>query len=497
MRTINQQKLERDLKEMCQTWDFSGFFIVNQGDECLVESGFGYADRMVPNGLEQRAIESDSRFIFHSESPLLVAIAVLQLVDERKIKLTDSLSRWIPEYPFADQIKVKHLLKSNSGIPDFYYNCLMVTFEGDPVHQQRTDEEKRVFEKRMLNQNRHFERVFELVKEGALLYAPGTKGRMGSATNWVFLAEIVKRITGETVLERLMKSVFEPLQMTKIKRGGDGDTVSYTVVNNTHLVRMPLDYPVEGLFSVTLSDMKTFLKALATRKVFSEASWKLLLRYDEEGEGIVFENANGFDCANIEFLGYGFYFYINHKTGVSFASLTNEEQRYKHIAGDQQYFRRMTREIVEAAFTFPEDTKLVPLSTKNMWQALSLKVEENQQSFVLETKSSVAMALMYKTKRAFVEMEGSRAVGLLVLDINPKKNYFNIDIIIIDKRFQGKGYGKIMLNWAIETLKKQGAKELEIGVSRYNHAAKKIYMDAGFTPKAVYDGGMNLHMLIE
>jgi len=94
-------------------------------------------------------------------------------------------------------------------------------------------------------------------------------------------------------------------------------------------------------------------------------------------------------------------------------------------------------------------------------------------------------------------MEGSRAVGLLVLDINPKKNYFNIDIIIIDKRFQGKGYGKIMLNWAIETLKKQGAKELEIGVSRYNHAAKKIYMDAGFTPKAVYDGGMNLHMLIE
>lgn len=83
MRNINQQKLERELKEMCQSWDFSGFFIVNQCDECLVESGFGYADRMVPNGLEQRAIKSDSRFIFHSESPLLVAIAVLQLVDEK------------------------------------------------------------------------------------------------------------------------------------------------------------------------------------------------------------------------------------------------------------------------------------------------------------------------------------------------------------------------------------------------------------------------------
>lgn len=51
-----------------------------------------------------------------------------------------------------------------------------------------------------------------------------------------------------------------------------------------------------------------------------------------------------------------------------------------------------------------------------------------------------------------------------------------------------------MLQWTVDKLTQEGAKELEIGVNRFNHAAKKIYLDIGFQPKAVYDGGMTLHM---
>lgn len=73
--------------------------------------------------------------------------------------------------------------------------------------------------------------------------------------------------------------------------------------------------------------------------------------------------------------------------------------------------------------SYPVDTKMVPLNTKNFWHVLNLTVADDQQQFVLECKSSIAMALMFKTKKAFVEMEGNRAVGLLVLDIDKKEGW--------------------------------------------------------------------------
>ena len=51
-----------------------------------------------------------------------------------------------------------------------------------------------------------------------------------------------------------------------------------------------------------------------------------------------------------------------------------------------------------------------------------------------------------------------------------------------------------MVKWAVDYLKNEGAKKLSIGVSRQNIGAKKIYLNAGFEPKSIYDGGMELEM---
>ena len=162
--------------------------------------------------------------------------------------------------------------------------------------------------------------------------------------------------------------------------------------------------------------------------------------------------------------------------------------------GTWRYFRRDSREAITSAFTYPTNTKIVKINKSNFWDALNLKVAQEQAEFVLEAKSSIAMGLMYPTKKTFIQMEGQVCVGLLVLDINPKKEYYHIDIILVDKRYQGRGYGKHILEFAVETLKAAGAKSLKIGVNRFNYGAQKIYMDAGFTPKSIYEEGMELHM---
>lgn len=490
---FNREQLNNAINRVAKDWDMSGGFVVIKDGACVHESVYGFENREL-----QRPMGRSSKYILHSESTFLVGLCALMLIEQGKLKFSDKLSKYIPEYQvnYAEEIKVVDLLKGTSGIPDFFYNHLMIELGENESCLALSDDDRRRLEIKTYNLNRSFDQVMEIIRGCALIYKPGTSDLGGSESNQVFLAEIVKRVSGMTVLDFLMSHVFMPLGMGDTKIGASSEGLSSVMIKEKEMVQTPLNYPVQGVFTTSLGDMTKLLTAMTEKKILSEKMWKRVLKYDSNGNGMIFENANGFDCGNITFLGFGFYFYFNQNTGLAFASLVNEEQTFRHVGGELRYFRRDSREVIEAAFTYPVNTKMVKLNKSNLWHALSLKVAEDQQGYVLETKSSVAMALMYSTKQAYVEMEGNRAIGLLVLDVNKTKNHYNIDIIIIDEKYQGRGYGKIMLKWAVEKLASEGAKELEIGVNRFNHAAKKIYLDAGFTPKAIYDGGMTLHMVI-
>ncbi len=481
---IDREKLTMDIEAVCKEWDISGSFMLIKDGELLHENFYGFADR-------EKALltKKESRYLLHSESGLLLGLCAFILIDQGKMKLKDKLSAFIPEYKHAELITIENLLRSNSGITDFFYSKLMIDLDNDETYKSLSDYEKKRAEQKCFNMERNFKSVMALIGDCELEYASGTTGLNDSESNWLFMAEVVRRVSSMSVFEFQKQFIFEPLEMTQVKEGSEADTVSYTVYKETELVRMPLDYPVEGLISATAEDLQKLLTALSSASLISKKMWKEALKYDEEGQGLVFENANGYDCARIEFLGNGFYLYFSHKTGIAFASLVNENQTVKCIDNQWHYFRRSSREVIEAAFTYPVAPRMVKLSTDNLWAALNIQVEEAQQGYVLEAKSSIAMGLLYKSKKPFVLMEGNRVVGLLVLDLDKKKDHYNIDIVQIDKRFQNRGYGKVMLNWAIEYLKNAGAKELEIGVNRFNLAA-------GFTPKSVYEEGMNLHMQI-
>ena len=58
-------------------------------------------------------------FRIASITKTFTATAVLQLVDEGKLKTSDKLSKWYPDFPNADKITIDDLLRMRSGIPDF------------------------------------------------------------------------------------------------------------------------------------------------------------------------------------------------------------------------------------------------------------------------------------------------------------------------------------------------------------------------------------------
>ena len=262
----------------------------------------------------------------------------------------------------------------------------------------------------------------------------------------------------------------------------------------TEHISVPVEFAVEGVFSVKNKDLEKLMMALLENHFLSETVWKTALRKNRNGNCIMYETAGGYHNVSIDFLGYSVTYYFDFNKMIAYSCVSNEQQLYKFTDNNWSYYRKEFRNIVTSIMTYPENTRMVRLTKKNFWNTLDISVRPEQNQFVLDAKASVALGLFYKTQQIYVQMEGDVVVGLLVLDIDKKKGHFHISIVMIDKKFQNKGFGKLMIKWAVEKLREEGATSLTIGVNRKNIAAKKVYMSVGFKPKSVYGGGMELEL---
>ncbi|MER6957164.1 MULTISPECIES: serine hydrolase domain-containing protein [unclassified Streptomyces] len=120
---------------------------------------------------------------------------LLQLVDEHKVRLDDPVSRWLPDLPHGDEITLRMLGDSTSGLHDY------VT---DPVFLERL----------YADPWQHWtpEEVVGISLSHPLWYEPGTNWSYSHA-NFVLLGQALERIT-DTPLERLLEErILKPLDL--------------------------------------------------------------------------------------------------------------------------------------------------------------------------------------------------------------------------------------------------------------------------------------------
>ena len=65
-------------------------------------------------------------------------------------------------------------------------------------------------------------------------------------------------------------------------------------------------------------------------------------------------------------------------------------------------------------------------------------------------------------------------------------NIASIDILAVKPKHIGKGYGKILLNKCLQTLRKHGIKRVELTVSTNAIEAISLYIKQGFKTKSIY-----------
>jgi D-alanyl-D-alanine carboxypeptidase len=207
--------------------------VVRDGQVVFMKA-YGMAD--VAKGI---ANSPGTIFRLASVTKTFTAAAVLQLVEGGKLKLDDPLSKFVPDFPNADKIRISHLLSHTAGVPDFI--------------------------------------PYDEVKKRPLEFEPGSRINY-SNNGYYLLGRIVEKVSGQPWDEYLRDHIFRPLGM---KHSGYDRTVELAGRATGYLAGADGTYqPIApqdalggdaggGLYS-TVEDMALWAGGLASGKLLTK-----------------------------------------------------------------------------------------------------------------------------------------------------------------------------------------------------------------------------------
>lgn len=144
--------------------------------------------------------------------------------------------------------------------------------------------------------------------------------------------------------------------------------------------------------------------------------------------------------------------------------------------------------------------ELREITGENYQQILDLSTGKGQEKFVMPNLYSLAHAWVFrKTARPYALYEGEEPVGFIMFDWRPEKKWVEIWRLMIDHRFQGKGYGRAAMELALEKIRQAG---LFCRVQLYcvpgNEKAQVLYRSLGFGETgSTLDGEIQMELILE
>ena len=176
---------------------FSGCISICQKEKILYQSAYGYAD--LPNKIPN---DMDTRFATASAGKVFVAVGILQLVEQGKLHLENTIGALLDlDWEQIDtEITVEQLLTHTSGIPDYFDESVMNEYEDLWVD----------FPNYRIRSNKD---LLPLFIHKPMMYPKGSRFQYNN-TGFVVLAMILEQITGMEFDQFLNESVFIPCNMT-------------------------------------------------------------------------------------------------------------------------------------------------------------------------------------------------------------------------------------------------------------------------------------------
>jgi D-alanyl-D-alanine carboxypeptidase len=247
--------------------------LVREGDR-TIRLARGYS-----NLATKAPIRPSDRFRIASLTKSFVATVVLQLVEEGKLSLDDTVERWLPGLvPNGENITVLDLLAHKSGLFDFTLDPKVL--------------------KPYLNGNLAYHwaprQLVQIAVSHKPLFAPGTAVSY-SATGYVLLGLIVKAATGRPIGTELQRRLFKPLGLhaTTFPTSGriaGAHAHGYFVVPNRPLQDVtqvsPSYYWAAGNIVSTADNVARFYRALFAGRLLKPATLRTMETTTADRRGV-------------------------------------------------------------------------------------------------------------------------------------------------------------------------------------------------------------------
>lgn len=140
--------------------------------------------------------------------------------------------------------------------------------------------------------------------------------------------------------------------------------------------------------------------------------------------------------------------------------------------------------------------RLAEITEDNWTEAAALRVEDSQKDFVAPAAGILARGYVYRYcggRVWLIENDGT-AVGLaLVREFTEEPLGYDLQQLMIDCRYQGRGYGSAALELILDALQREGHFDnVEVCVKKDDTRAIRLYekhgfRDSGYTDKDIPD----------
>jgi len=222
--------------------------LVVRDGEVVLRKGYGMADvaGSLPN-------TPNTRFLLASVTKTFTAMAIMQLHDRGLLNIDDPVSKYLPDFPPGDKVKIRNLLSHTGGLPDFM--------------------------------------SYEQAMTKPLEFEPGTRVSY-SNIGYQMLGRIIEKVAGQSYEKYLQENIFRPVGMSS--SGVDQDATlkeracgylnsadGFTSVGRSAAIDA---YAAGSLFS-TVEDMFLWSQALESGKLVKPETLQLVFTPSRLSDG--------------------------------------------------------------------------------------------------------------------------------------------------------------------------------------------------------------------
>lgn len=145
---------------------------------------------------DAKPIGPDTLFQIGSNTKEFTAALILKLAAAGKLKLDDTIGKWLSQYPAWKDVTIRALLQMTSPIPNYSETIAISEIQAADIHHQFSDQD-----------------LIGFVDPGAGQHFPPATGWFYSNTNYILAALIIEAASGMNYEQALTTMILEPLEL--------------------------------------------------------------------------------------------------------------------------------------------------------------------------------------------------------------------------------------------------------------------------------------------